>query len=81
LAEAVHVPKHSNNEYLLKIQGTEANLNAALSSAFSILFSDEILIGGEGYVEGKALKINKKLPLNFEKPIKKADLKKKKANQ
>ncbi len=80
LAEPVHVPKHSKNEYLLKIQGTEANLNAALSSAFSILFSDEILIGGEGYVEGKALKINKKLPIKFEKPIKKSDLRKKKSN-
>ncbi len=80
LAESVHVPKHSKNEYLLKIQGTEANISAALSSAFSILFSDEILIGGDGYVEGKALKISKKLPMKFEKPIKKSDLKKKKSN-
>ncbi len=78
LAEHVLVPKKSKNEYLLKITGTEANFEAALSSGFAILFADEILIGGEGYVEGKALKISKKLPIKFEKPIKKSDLKKKK---
>jgi len=78
LAEHLLVPKQSKNEHLLKIKGTEANFEAALSSGFAILFAEEILIGGEGYVEGKALKISKKLPIKFEKPIKKSDLKKKK---
>ena len=78
LAESILVPKHSKNEYLLKISGTDAQLDAAILSAFSILFSDEIIISGEGYVEGKALKIKRKLPLEFEYPIKKSDLRKKK---
>ena len=79
LAESITVPKHSKNEYLLKISGTDAQLDAAILSAFSILFSDEIIISGEGYVEGKALKISKEVPIKFEYPIKKADLKKKKS--
>ena len=79
LSESVIVPKHSKNEYLLKISGSDPKLDAALMSAFSILFSDEIIISGEGYVEGKALKIRKQVPIKFEYPIKKADLKKKKS--
>ena len=79
LSESVTVPKRSKNEYLLKINGSEAKLDAAIASAFSILFSDEIIISGEGYIEGKALKIKKQTPVKFEYPIKKADLKKKKS--
>ncbi len=79
LSESVTVPKKSKNEYLLKISGSEAKLDAAIASAFSILFSDEIIISGEGYIEGKALKIKKQSPVKFEYPIKKADLKKKKS--
>jgi LEA14-like dessication related protein len=79
LSESVIVPKHSKNEYLLKISGSDPKLDAALMSVFSILFSDEIIISGEGHVEGKALKIRKQVPIKFEYPIKKADLKKKKS--
>jgi LEA14-like dessication related protein len=79
LTESVTVPKYSKNEYLLKISGTDAQLDAAILSAFSILFSDEILISGEGFVVGKALKIRKESPIKFEYPIKKSDLKKKKS--
>lgn len=78
LTEPLVVPKHSKNEYLLKISGTEAKLEDAVLSAVSIIFSDKVVISGEGYVIGKALKIKKKAPLSFEYPINKSDLRKKK---
>jgi hypothetical protein len=77
LAEPISLPKKSKNDYLLKIYTDDAQWDGIASGALTALFADEILLNGQGYIVGNALKFKKKYDIQFSYPIPKSALQKK----
>lgn len=74
LVEPIEIPKKMVSALSMKIQSENLDLQSLLSNAFSLLFKSTYEFEGIGYVQGKAMFVGRKVPVQFKENISKQDL-------
>lgn len=74
LAEPLVIPKKMVSTLSMKIKSEKLDLQAILNNAFTLLFKSEYELQGIGYVQGKAMFVGRKVPVEFKEKLNKEDL-------
>lgn len=74
LVEPLVIPKKMVSSLSMKIKSEKLDMQAILSNAISMLFKSEYELEGTGYVQGKAMFVGRKVPVQFKEKLNKEDL-------
>ena len=72
--DEILIPKKSSTVQILKMTSTPDALSNILGNALALFFKQELKLEAKGYVQGKALFINKRIDVSVSEAIKKEDL-------
>lgn len=74
ISENLVIPKKQVSTQTFTIQSSSADLSAILSNAMALFFKEEFLLEGKGFIDGKALFVGRKVPVEFKQKLTKGDL-------
>jgi LEA14-like dessication related protein len=72
--DEILIPKKSTTVQIMKMTSTADALSKVLGNALALFFKEELKLEAKGYVQGKALFINKRIDVNVSEGLKKEDL-------
>jgi len=72
--DEILIPKKSSTVQIMKMTSTPDALSNILGNALALFFKQELKFEAKGYVQGKALFINKRIDVSVSEAIKKEDL-------
>jgi LEA14-like dessication related protein len=74
LQEPLEIPKQAVSTQVLKVQADMDNVQDLLGNVLQMLFKSEFKLEAKGYVQGKALFVAKKVPVEFKETLSREDL-------
>jgi LEA14-like dessication related protein len=74
ITDELVIPKKQVSAQTFTIHSTSADLSGVLSNALTLFFKSEFLLEGKGYIDGKAMFVARKVPIEFKQKLSKEDL-------
>jgi LEA14-like dessication related protein len=74
IEEDLVIPKKQVSTQTIQVNSTGADLTAVMGNALALFFKSEFLLEGKGYIDGKAMFIARKVPVEFKQKLTKEEL-------
>lgn len=68
------IPKKQVSTQTFMVNASSGDMQAILGNALSLFFKSEFVFEGKGYIDGKALFIGRRVPVEFKQKLTKTDL-------
>lgn len=68
------IPKKQVSTQTFLVNASSSDMQAILGNALSLFFKSEFVLEGKGYIDGKALFIGRRVPVEFKQKLTKEDL-------